>query len=196
MKVSIATDVLIPTYNSDRYLEECYRRTISSIPMIHRLIVADHYSSDSTLNILAKIASELGPERVTILEEDKGLGYARQLLINHSETDIITWIDSDLIITDLNWWIKAFRILEEDNSIGAVVARVNDDRLENPRMKYANFWWRYMPTTRRFGLTLGSTLVRREYLKGLKIPSWLDAREDRYLELHLLRGVSGLSLSS
>ena len=176
------------TYNSAKYLEECLKSVFQSVP-VNRLIVADHDSTDGTLEILEKYDA-------LILPEQNGLGYARQLTIDKSETPIITFIDSDVIFESMSWWYEAYATMKSDVKIGAVCSEIDEDRLETPRMKYLRFWNKVVPSTfwnnvapftKRFGLTLSSTLIKRDLIKDIRIPAILDAREDRFLELNLLR---------
>jgi glycosyltransferase involved in cell wall biosynthesis len=175
----IKTDVLIPTYNSEKYLDECLNYVKETIP-VNKIIAVDHHSKDRTIEILKTHGAD-------VYFENSTLAYARNLLMSKATTDVITWIDSDLIIRQKGWWQDAYKLLMSDKSIGAVVARVNEETFSTPRMKYANFWWKFDPNARKFGMTLGSTLIRREDLTGVHIPEMIDAREDRYIEVQLLK---------
>lgn len=167
------------TYNSAKYLEECLASVFSTVP-INRLIAIDHHSTDKTLEILKKHGAEIHQENV-------GLGFARQLSIDLAETETVTFVDSDIVFHSPNWWHEAYELLHSDPQIGAVVARVSEDKLETPRMKYANFWFRFVPSVRKFGMTTGSTLMKLENLRKFRIPSKLDCREDRFIEINLLK---------
>jgi len=173
------TDTLIMTYNSAKYLDECLRSVVETVP-INRLIAVDHYSTDGTVPILKKYGAEVHQENV-------GLGYARQVGLDLAKTEVITFIDSDMVFRQKDWWHQAFRVLQSKPTVGAVVARIDDDRIGTQRMKYSRYWWNRMPKTRKFGMTTGSTLMRLEHLKDFRIPSQLDAREDRYIEINLLK---------
>lgn len=160
------TDVLMATYNSERYLQFVLKSVSRSVP-VNRLIVVDHYSTDGTLKILRHYGAEIYSENV-------GLGYARQLAIDKSETDILTFIDSDLVLSNSNWWYKAYHLLDGYDAIVGVVDEVN---LGRGRKKYYEYW-----LLRGRWMTLGSTLIRRECLNGIEIPPWLGAHEDMYLQ--------------
>lgn len=175
--MEIKTDVLIPTYNSGKYLDECLRYVMKNIP-VNRILIADHKSSDNTLDIAKKY-------NAIVYDEKIGLAAARNLLMKKSETDIITWIDSDLIVKETGWWKKAYDLLMSNYKIAAVVARVNEADLLTPRMKYTNWWFTKVPSTRKFALTLGSTLMRRKDI--MHIPETLNAAEDRYMSLTFIR---------
>lgn len=171
--MEIKTDVLICTYNSGKYLDECLKYVIKNIP-VNRILIADHDSTDNTLNIARKYKAIVYNDRIS-------LAAARNLLMEKSETDIITWIDSDLIVKESGWWQKAYTLLISDYKIAVVVARVNEADLLTPRMKYTNFWFTRIPSTRKFSLTLGSSLMRRKDI--MHIPELLQASEDTYMSI-------------
>lgn len=179
----IKTDVLLMTYNSAKYLDECLECIKKTVP-VNRIIAVDHYSTDGTIQILEKYGAEIHQENV-------GLGYARQLSIDLAETETVTFIDSDIVFHSPKWWYKAYNLLHSDPKIGAVVARVSEAKMETPRMKYAHFWWKILPSLKAFGLTCGSTLMKLCHLQKFRIPKFLDCREDRFIAINLLR--QGLS---
>jgi len=171
--MEIKTDVLICTYNSGKYLDECLNYVMKNVP-INRILIADHNSSDNTLDIAKKY-------NAVVFNEKIGLAAARNLLMEKSETDIITWIDSDLIVKETGWWNMAYKLLMSSYNIAVVVARVNEADLLTPRMKYTNWWFTKIPSTRKFALTLGSTLMRRKDI--MHIPESLNASEDTYMSI-------------
>lgn len=178
--MGIKTDVLIPTYNSGKYFDECLYWVTKTVPY-NRIIVADHQSTDDTLEIAKRYGCEIYDDG------GKTLAAARNLLISKASTPIITWIDSDIVIREKYWWWRTYKTLVSSNGIGAVVARVSEEKFLSERMKYAHFWWKVAPGTRKFGMTLGSTLMRLDDVRDIRIPEILDAREDRYLEVQLLK---------
>jgi len=172
-------DVAVTTYNSERYLDEALAGLFKAV-RVKRLIVVDHHSTDKTVEIAKKYGAEVFYENVS-------LGYARQLAISKVSTPIFMFLDSDLVfLPPFNWYDGIMRLLETNEDWGAVVMRVTEIHYEKPRAQYNDFWHRNVPATIRFGFTTGSTFIKREALEDLQIPAILDAREDRYMELHIL----------
>jgi glycosyltransferase involved in cell wall biosynthesis len=168
--MEIKTDVLICTYNSGRYLDECLKYIVKTIP-VNRILIADHDSTDNTLNIARKY-------RAIVIFEKVGLSFARNILMELSETEIITWIDSDFIVKEKGWWEKAYNILVGDNNIVAVVARVKEC-YEPERERYVNWWWTMFPRSKKLAFVLGATLMRRK--DTMELPKDLNASEDTYM---------------
>ena len=173
-------DVAIMTYNSEKYLDQCLRSVFKAVK-VRRLIIIDHYSKDKTIEIAKKFNAE-------IYFEDVSLAYARQLAIAKIETPIFMFVDSDVVFhSPFNWFDPAVSMLNRNVSLGAIVMRVSEIEYNRPRQQYQTFWHEAVPFTIRFGFTTGSTFIKKNAIKGLKLPSILDAREDRFMELYIER---------
>ena len=175
-------DILVPTYNSGKYLDEALAAIKRCVP-VNRIIAADHYSKDETVNILRSHGAE-------VYFENRSLGYARQLLIEKASTDIFMMLDSDVIIQGTEWYSEALGILgnraDEGEIIGAValIPRVNPPvQLK----KYTEFWWRIFPSMKRNFFVTHSTLILKDSVRGIRIPAELYAAEDVYVWLYLKR---------
>jgi glycosyltransferase involved in cell wall biosynthesis len=173
-------DVLMPTYNSVKYLDSALRCVEKEIPNCH-LIVVDHHSNDGTLEVLKM-------HRASIYFDDTSLGYARQLLFEKSSSRILLMYDSDVVIHQEGWYQTALRLLgsrsEDGRRVGAVALLPN----VNPPVeleKFKRFWWRLLPSLERDFFVTHSTLFLRESLQGIHIPEQLGAAEDVYIWLHI-----------
>jgi glycosyltransferase involved in cell wall biosynthesis len=173
-------DVLMPTYNSVRYLDSVLSSLEKAVP-VGRFIVVDRHSSDGTLDVLKK-------HRADVYLDDGSLGRARQLLLDKSTSPIVLMFDSDVIIHENGWYQRALRLLgsqsENGKRIGAVAVVPNvNPPIELERFK--RFWWRLLPSLEREFFVTHSTLFLRESLKGIRIPERLGAAEDIYIWLHI-----------
>jgi len=175
-------DVLMPTYNSAKYLDSALRSLEKSV-LSHRLIVVDHHSKDGTLEVLKK-------HKADVYFDDKSLGNARQILFEKSSSRVLLMLDSDVVIYERGWYEKAIKLLgtpsEDGRLIGAVVIlpRVNPPvELE----KFKRFWWRLLPSLQHDFFVTHSTLFLRDSIKGIHIPEQLGAAEDVYVWLHIRR---------
>ena len=173
-------DVAIMTYNSEKYLDECLRSVFKAVK-VRNLIIIDHYSKDKTIEIAKKYDAE-------IYLEDVGLAYARQLAIEKVKTPIFMFVDSDIVFyPPFNWFDGVIRTLHANPDLGAIVMRVSEIKYDTPRQQYQSFWHERASFTIRFGFTTGSTFIKKSAIKGLALPSILDAREDRFMELYIER---------
>jgi glycosyltransferase involved in cell wall biosynthesis len=164
-------DVFIPTYNSEAHLQACISSVMRSLP-VKRIVLVDHHSSDGTLEIARR-------NRCDVVQEEKGLGYARQLSIDLSSTEVFAMVESDLVYDEFDWFKSAINLLKD--KVGAVVAYV-PRRSSDTRGGYAEFWSRYTPLqSRRHGFSAGSTLFRKEAVSGIRVPYFLNAYEDIFI---------------
>jgi glycosyltransferase involved in cell wall biosynthesis len=172
-------DVLMPTYNSVKYLDSALRCVEKEIPNSH-LIVVDHHSNDGTLDVLTRHGAN-------VYFDDTSLGHARQLLLEKSSSRILLMLDSDVVIEEEGWYQKATQMLsssEDGKRIGAVALLPS----VNPPVeleKFKRFWWRLLPALEREFFITHSTLFLRESVKGIRIPQQLGAAEDVYIWLHI-----------
>nr|WP_318539443.1 glycosyltransferase family 2 protein [Terribacillus saccharophilus] len=92
MKVSI----ILPTYNVEKYIEQCLDSIYQQTYTNYELIIVDDASTDRTPNIIAELANE--KTKVIINKLNKGPSYSRNLALNAATGDFIAFIDSD------DWW--------------------------------------------------------------------------------------------
>ncbi|MEM3769699.1 MAG: glycosyltransferase [Candidatus Bathyarchaeia archaeon] len=96
-------DIIITIGLCVRNAEATVGRAIDSIlnqdfPRKHmELVVVDGCSTDSTLNII-KDKLRGSNLKTRIFRENKGLGYARQLVVNNASGEYILWVDADMIL--------------------------------------------------------------------------------------------------
>ena len=61
------------------------------------IIVVDGYSTDRTLQIIKDVFLNSGV-RVRFFLENKGLGIARQIVVDNADGDYILWVDGDMVL--------------------------------------------------------------------------------------------------
>lgn len=156
-------DVAVCTYNSEKYLDECLGSIKKYVPF-KRLIVVDHYSTDKTVEIAKKYGAEIYFENV-------GLGYARQLAINHSDAPFILFVDADVIFYDGLWFKKCIKLFNNDRLRIGAIGIDTPVKLPSWRMKYVDFWWRKIPQIKKLYFH-NVYFLRREAIEGIKIPGY------------------------
>src|SRR2546425_10710928 len=83
--------IVIPTYNSARTLGSCLRSVSNQRRSPKEVLVIDRFSKDGS----QKIAQSYGAE---VIEIDANRSVARNLGLEHSSTDGVVFIDSDMIL--------------------------------------------------------------------------------------------------
>ncbi len=93
IKMKNKITVIVPVYNGERTIKSCLRSLISAEPKEKRIIVVDNNSSDRTKDIAQSFKS------VEVMEEKKkGAGAARNRALKETATDIVVFVDSDIIL--------------------------------------------------------------------------------------------------
>ena len=89
-------DILLSTYNGEKYLNEQIISIQNQSEKDWRLLVRDDGSSDNTLRLLEYFASQ--DKRIILIKDDKGnLGVVRsfEILLAQSNADYIMFADQD-----------------------------------------------------------------------------------------------------
>jgi glycosyltransferase involved in cell wall biosynthesis len=124
------------------------------------IIVVDGQSQDRTLSIIKDCLSKKSLN-VTYLSDNVGLGFARQLVVQHAKGDYILWVDGDIILskdyikTQVDFMDQhplvgvaqgSFGLLPDDNWVAT---------LENIGHVLVNLSWKGKPTLRLLGTEAG-----------------------------------------
>lgn len=173
---SINVDVAVCTYNSEKYLDQCLQSIQNFVPF-NRLIIVDHYSTDRTVKIAKKYGAEIYFENV-------GVGYARQLAIEHSSAPFLLFVDSDVVFNDGIWFKKCVRLFQNEKLKAGAIGVDTPAKLPGWRMKYVEFWWRKFPASRRIYFH-NVYFLRKKAIEGIKIPYLLGAFEHIYIKRYV-----------
>jgi glycosyltransferase involved in cell wall biosynthesis len=83
---------------------------------LSELIVVDGYSTDKTVNIIEQYVSKT-KVLCRILYENKGLGVARQLVVDNAHGKYIVWVDGDLLLSK-DYVRCLFNFMNQNPNIG------------------------------------------------------------------------------
>jgi len=90
----LSVDVVIPTCNRERFLEECIRSVERQTLKPSSVIVVDDGSNDGSVALLQKLASEWD-RLVVVSMPSRGVSAARNTAIARSTAELVAFIDSD-----------------------------------------------------------------------------------------------------
>lgn len=86
--------VLIPVYNSDKYLERCFN-SISNQTYRHlEIIIVDDGSTDNSSSVCDEFCKK-DSRAVVYHNENHGISFTRNFALDHAKGEYIFWIDSD-----------------------------------------------------------------------------------------------------
>lgn len=115
MKVS----VIIPTYNSVKYLPEAARSVLAQTYEDYEIIIVDDGSTDDTRAVVKELSEKNSGKIRYIHQENRGLACARNTGIRNSRGELIALLDAD------DQWLPeklahSVRAIELDKAIGLV----------------------------------------------------------------------------
>ena len=98
MEVNLIS-VLVPCYNTERYLRSCIESILNQTYKNIEVIIVNDGSTDGSLDIINEYA--LKDSRIVVVDrkENKGVAYSRNEAIQNAHGDYITFVDSDDIIS-------------------------------------------------------------------------------------------------
>ena len=133
MSLKTKFDIIVPCYNVEHIIEKTLARIFSQeySKDSFSVIAIDDGSTDNTLRCLNSFSSE---QNFTIisLEFNKGLSTARNCGIRSGNSEIICFIDSDMVIQQ-DWLLNVEKILMKEEIVG-VIGKVMLPKEETPNM--------------------------------------------------------------
>lgn len=112
--------VVVPVYNVEKYLPECIDSIISQTYSNIEIILIDDGSTDSSGNICDNYSKK--DKRIKVIhKENTGLSDSRNLGINLSKGNLITFIDSDDII-DKNMLEVLYKNMKKEKADISIIA--------------------------------------------------------------------------
>ncbi|MBP5655292.1 MAG: glycosyltransferase [Clostridiales bacterium] len=160
--------VIIPCYNTEKYVEQCVRSVVASTIKDIEIICVIDGSTDATLSILHRLQSE--DSRIKIIEQPNiGLSEARNTGFENAAGEYIFFLDSDDLVASDSILEKCIDIMSRDDLdliICAAEPFYEDDRA---RLIYGDFDKKYSITHEYPDIYSGQDLVY--YLR--KNDEWL-----------------------
>ncbi len=106
--------VIVPVYNAENYLEECLNSIVNQTYHNLEIILVDDGSTDRSSKICDDYA--LKDSRIKVIhKENGGLSDARNVGIENSTADYITWVDHDDVIT-FDYVEVLYKVLVENDA--------------------------------------------------------------------------------
>jgi glycosyltransferase involved in cell wall biosynthesis len=98
------------------------------------LIVVDGKSQDATLSIIKRTL--LGAElRFSIFEEQAGLAFARQIVVDNSEGEYIIWVDGDMMFPK-GYFTRMVEFMDQNPNVGIAAGNFKMSLMRNSSVVY------------------------------------------------------------
>jgi len=192
---SIQIDIIMPTWNSyTKYFPLIVAR-IMRILDPHHFIVIDRHSTDKTVEVIKSIVPK---DKLKLIKTNVDLQIARKLGANLADTDVICFVDSDILIPyKLKEALQqSLRLFESHSRIGAVGFSLHSFREGEPIISYRVIRAVNSVTNKEVlykGLNwlcrghLFLCFIRRSLLQDWGTDPLLSAFEDFSLSQHILK---------
>jgi teichuronic acid biosynthesis glycosyltransferase TuaG len=179
--------VILPTYNSQKYICKTLDSVITQSYSNLEIIVIDDCSNDDTIKLIKKYQRDDRRINIIILEKNQGAAIARNIGIDRAIGRYIAFIDSDDIweVDKLKIQVSFMKIKSIPFSYTSYQLIDDDDNLMNISVNSKEI------TTYKFLLqntiiSTPSVMIDIEHFKGQKMPN-LRSGQDYAYWLQLLR---------
>lgn len=133
MKNREPVTVVIPTYNSEKWIGRCLESVLNQTYDNYEIICVDDGSSDNTAEICREYEKK---GAITFLPQDKnhGAAYVRNIGISHANGRFITFVDSDDTVDKsmIDYLVKE----KENNRVDWVIASEQIDGIKRRKKIY------------------------------------------------------------
>lgn len=169
--------VIVPVYNSDKYLKSCLDSLINQILDELEIIIIDDCSTDQSFSILEDYQKRY-PSKFKLFRnfQNKGQGYTRNMGMKYATGEYIDFVDSDDYINPMMYYDMYQGVVDNDypEVISTNIIFVNDDRYLDTKLDYIsrNIGKRYDIVNNKneiFNESPSSCnkLFRRDFINGL-----------------------------
>lgn len=156
--IETKVDVVVCTYNSERFLAACLKSIYSNVP-VHKLWVIDNFSTDRTIEIAENFAATIVKSRCSLAE-------ARKLSFNLVTTPIFVNVDSDVVLCK-DWYSKLKKYWQKNS--GCVCGITVD---QHPLQKaYLESMWKIRKAESYDIAHLPNMIARKDLLIDVEFPN-------------------------
>lgn len=107
--------IIIPIYNSERYLKRCLDSVVSQSLKEIEIICIDDYSRDKSVDIVEDFMKSDARVKLFKNKRNKGVSFCRNYGIKIANSDYIGFVDSDDSI-DINMYKTMYELAKKDDS--------------------------------------------------------------------------------
>ena len=178
--------VIIPVYNTEKYLPKCLDSIINQSLDDIEIICINDCSTDRSLEILKYYVQKDKRIKLINLPQNKGVGYARNIGIDNANGEYIGFVDSDDFI-DLNFLEKLY-IKAKETKADAAKGNIYNYDINSGKSELTDFYKMNEKIRKNkayfyYGFT--SAIYKKKFLDKYKIrfPEGIKYFEDPYFSI-------------
>ena len=172
--MSTNISIVIPVFNSQRFIKECISNILNIISNKIELIIINDNSSDDTKNICNKFVQKNNNIRLINLKKNCGVSVARNIGIRTSKGKYLIFLDSDdLLLKDT--LKKINKLIEESNNKDIIffpsydpINKLIDNNFLTKKFNNKSFI-NNIKNLNQFRLTCWNFIYKKDFLKKKKI---------------------------
>ena len=170
--------ILIPAYNSERWLPRCLTSILSQIKVGVEVIIVDDGSTDKTLQYAREFAEKWSCIEV-FTKKNEGVGAARNFLLDKARGEFIWFVDSDDYIVEGCLSLLLKELSETLDLLSVSYNEVNLDPFEGTGLEFIK--------KRLINGYLWSKIIRRKIINGanIRFDSERCSQEDWFFLMHV-----------
>lgn len=107
--------VIIPTFNSEKYLSRCLDSVINQKNINIEIIIYDDCSTDNTINIIDSYRNKYNNIKLIRSTIHNGQGKGRNISLAHAKGKFIVFCDSDDYFDNKNFFYRLYEIAIDNN---------------------------------------------------------------------------------
>lgn len=194
--------VIVPIYNQESYLNECLDSIICQTYPSLEIILVNDGSTDNSLEI-CKLYQQKDERIIIISQENQGVSKARNVGLDHSLGEYITFVDPDdrlLINTyeeNINYILKyKFDVIQfpfiklYNSSEKNIIEQYEEFSIENTEVLFDYYYRKHI-----FRTYLWNKIYEKSIFDGLRFPENL-VYEDRYLMCEIVKRIRKFGFSN
>ena len=191
--------VIVPVYNSEKYLEKCVESIIHQTYKNLEIILIDDGSTDNSLAVCKKM--EMKDRRIKVIAQDNsGVAVTRNRGLQEATGEYIGFVDSDDYI-DEDMYEFLFQTMQETKTEYAIcgIYHVYSNRTVKPREMIKQVISReeavfMMLESRHISVNPVNRLLARKLYDGIHFPDGMIS-EDAYVALDILEKTDRVALN-
>ena len=193
MKYKGLISVIVPVYNTGKYLEECLQGIVNQSYRNLDIIIVDDGSTDNSMEIAERFRSEDTRVRIIRNKKNSGISYSRNVGLDNARGEYVAWCDSDDVYHPL-FVETLYNILLKENvdfveclpiSAPKYTQGIFNDTIYTDDIKVGdaeNFVLRF--GTHELQTSLWSKLFKKELFKAFRFPIG-HIYEENYFYIYL-----------
>ena len=180
--------IIIPVYNSEKYLKECLTSIINQTLKDIEIICVNDGSTDNSLKILEEFGAQDSRLRI-INQENQGQGYARNAGLEAAKGDYVGFIDSDDYISP-DFYKKLYSYKSD------IVLTTKRRYLENGKLRNKDFKVRDKNSLIIKNANIYNKIYRKDFLikNNIKFYGKTNPAEDNYFSVKAILNADSIKI--